>query len=1204
LFQRKTLTEELMILKRLIFVVFAAVLGGWWSPARLEAQTMTTGSVRGVVTNPKNAVVPNAEVLLTNNAKGTIQTVRTSLSGTYQFGLLDPGSYTLTVTYTGFQQQTKIVTVPLGEPVTVDFQLSLQPQGPVRAVGASMLHKENGNVGITLSRLEATQIPDPGNDLTYLAQFSPGTVMNTSGGGTGNFSNYGMPATSNRFSVDGFDEMQPFLNVNYAGATKNMLGTNEIQDVSIVSNGYTGTYGEFAGTGVDYVTESGGNSLHGNATYFWNQRFLNANNFFNNEMDTPRPFDGQNQWQGSVGGPLRKDKVFFYVDTEGLRVLVPSTSTVVMPSPDFQAATITNLGPTMLDEPNVANWYQSSLFSLFNNAPDEVYALDNQPPGSTTDPQTHQTVLTGDGCGSFNENPLFYSTGAEPCAVSFSSSQSSLTTEWMVDSRIDINVNAKDRLAARMQFDGGKQATYTDPISNIFNVSSNQPEKLGQLEWTHDFGPSAANQFLVGTQFYSEVLGRPGPSSTTVSFPTTVVMSDGTFFSTGSQNPCANPPIGNGTPIFIGGENCDLPQGQTTTDFEVSDDFSKVIGGNTIKMGGLFRRLDIGDHDFGALESGLLTIDSINTLYDGGEPGDSLTQSFPQSLDEPIAYYTSGGYIEDDWRFSKTLSLTFAFRMEHDSNPICRHLCFAQLAEPFSDISENETSEVESALEENTPYNDAANNNPSNYPNMVPNAGIKLNQLQALTGFQKILYEPRFSFAWQPFGPASKTVVRGGAGIFYNLFPPQIADYMAENAPLDATFTFTNDYFVPNAAAGGGPNIFNDVAEANAAFQNGFYSNYTEQQIAANSNGTFGPGISLPSLFTTESTTRMPQYQKWSLELQHQFGPTTSVTLSYVGNHGVHEPVIDTSANAYLIGDLTDITAAPDPRFGEVTVLYSGGNSNYNGGTISVAHHMNGLWGAGVIQGSYTYSRALDEVSNGGFATFSPTSLLNPQDPINTQGSYGPADYDVPQEGNVNAVWDLPLRQMLGKRGSSALLDGWQLSGTFIAHSGFPYSVIDSTQSEALQSTNNYYGELLPTFTGGATSCEMTPYGPGCLAPPGTAIPQGCTAQNAAACEFSPNTTFPGGERNMFRGPIFMNFDAALMKQTRLSFWEGARLGIGVQVYNVLNHPNFGQPVNNWGSSDFGEILNTVSSPTSIYGSFLGGDGSPRLIQFKAQFTF
>lgn len=1186
-----------MILKRLIFVVFAALLGACWNPAGLEAQTMTTGSVRGVVINPKNAIVVNAEVMLTNNAKGTIQTTKTSLSGTYQFGLLDPGSYTLTVTYTGFQQQTKIVTVPLGEPVTVDFQLSVQPQGPVRTQTASMLHKENGNAGITLSRLQATQIPNPGNDLTYLAQFSPGTVMNTTGAGTGNFSNYGMPATSNRFSIDGFVEMNPLTNVNYAGPTGNLLGTNGVQDASIVSNSYTGASSEFAGAGVDYITESGSNALHGSATYFWNQRLLNANDFFNNAAGEPRPFDGQNQWQGSIGGPLKKDKVFFYVNTEGLRVLLPSTATVVIPSQDFQNETITNLQQEGLS--TVANWYQSGLFSLVNGAPDIQYELDNQPTGLTTIPGTQQEVRTGDGCGTFNENPAFFGNngGLEPCSESFVSSQTALTTEWMVDSRIDVNVNAKDRLSARYQRDGGTQATYTDPIASQFDVRSNQPEELGQLEWTHNFGPSAANQFLVGTQWYSDILQPVAQSlSTSESFPMTIAMADQSFFSTAGPNPCANPPIGNGSPIFIGGQNCDRPQGQASTDLEVSDDFSKVIGSNTIKMGGQFRRLDISDHDFGQLQGGLVTVNDLNSFYMGGAPADSLVQSFPQSLAQPIAYYTSGGYIEDDWRYSRTLSLTFAMRLEHDSNPICRNLCFASLAQTFSNIVGEDTNQ---ATLENVPYDNTFGSSTT-----AENDGIKINQEKALPGFQKMLYEPRISFAWQPFGPLSKTVVRGGVGIFYSLIPPQVVDYLAQNPPFDATFTSTNDFIVPIASAQGTANLFTDAQQANTAFQQGFYSGLNVNQIKANSSAF---ATSLPGIFTAEQQTKMPQYQKWSLELQHEFGRATSVTLSYVGNHGIHEPVLDNSANAFGIGDLSNIPLAPDPRFSEVTVLYSGGNSNYNGGTLSVTHRLSGRLGTGIIQGSYTYSRALDEVSNGGFSAFSPTSLLNPQDPIDTGGSYGPADYDVPHEGNVNGVWELPLRRLFGTHGSPALIDGWQLSGTFIARSGFPYSVIDGQESLAAQSSNNYYAQLLPLFTGGPTSCQVNgTYGPLCLAVPNTltcpAVPT--VTSNSAACEFAATGTFQDGERNMFRGPKFVNFDAALMKQTRLPFWEGARLGIGVQVYNVLNHPNFGLPVNDVSSPNFGQILNTVSSPTSIFGSFLGGDGSPRLLQLKAEFSF
>lgn len=1169
-----------MSFRRWMLVAVALLLGFFGRSARVAAQTMTTGSVQGTVTNPKNAVVPNATVALTDNAKGTVQTTTTNLSGNYQFGLLDPGSYTIRVTAPTFQPSTKVVTVPLGEPVHVDFQLSTQPQKGVIRQTASQLGTQNGNLGITLSRLQARDIPNPGNDMTYLAQFSPGTVMNTAGG-TGNFSNYGMPATSNRFRVDGMDEMDPFVGVNYAGATNLMLGANEVQEVSIVSNGYSGNYGEFAGESVDYLTSSGQNAVHGNANYFWNQRFLNANSFFNNAAALPRPFDGQNQWQGSLGGPLRRNKAFFFINTEGLRVLVPSTATVIFPSPQFQAATAANLEgnePTStanVFRPDVSTFYSSQLFSLLNNAPQAITSLDNQPPGITT--VNGIQTNTGDGCGNFNLDSQFFGSGALPCSKSFTSSQANLSTEWLVAFRFDVNVTPSNRVFFRYQMDRGNQVAYSDPISSQFNVRSSQPEKQAQLEWTHSFGASAANQFVLGGQTFKDVFLPPPPSFTQVNFPTTIALADGSFFSTAGPNPCVNPPLGAGLDILVGGQTCDLPRGRNTADFQVSDDFTVTSGINTVKLGGFFRRLDVSDHDFGALKTGLLVINSINDFFTGGVSGDSLTQSFPQSLNQPIAYYTSGGYFEDDFRYSKTLSFQLAFRVEHDSNPICRHLCFAKLAGQFNIIAnganQNQLAQI--------PYNQA----------------IQTNQLQALPlGVQNILYEPRFSFAWQPFGVSGKTVLRGGVGVFHDLFPPQIVDDFAQNPPLNATFVTRNDFIVP-ASSAQGPSIFVDSASTNSAFQTGFLTGENFPTILANS-----PGFTPPSIFTTESKLKRPVYYKWDLELQRQFGDATLVSLSYVGNHGVHEPVNDNSMNAFGFASLP--SNAPDPRFGGVTMLFAGGYSHYNGGTLAVSHRMSGFLGTGVIQGSYTYSHLLDVSSNGGFSPFSTTSLLNPQDPANFVGSYGNSDYDVRHSGNVNAVWELPLRRWVGKTTTSYLLDGWQLSGTLFARSGLPYSVVDGALSQTLAANNNYFGQVLPAFLGGPQSCDTSI--PSCFLPLTAPIPQNCFALDAAACQFNVGgeSAFTTRMRNVFRGPRFFNADVALMKSTALPFWEGARLGLGVQVYNVLNHPNFGLPVNNAASLDFGQILNTVSSPTSIFGSFLGADSSPRLIQLKATLTF
>jgi len=1149
-----------MSLKRLISVVFALLLALTCSSARLVAQTMTTGGIAGVVTNPKNVVVPNALVTLTSNAKGTTQTATTTSAGTYQFGLLDPGSYTVTVAMTGFQPITKNVTIPLGQPVMVDFQLSVKPQLGAQNVTPSLLQTSNGNLDVTLTHRQVSQIPNPGNDMTYLAQLAPGTVMNTQGG-TGNFSNYGMPATSNLFRIDGMDDNEPFVNINNSGATRLLLGTNEIQEVSIVSNGYIGSFGEFAGATINYVTNSGGNTFHGDANYLWNSRILNANDFFNNAAGNPRPFDTAHQWSASLGGPIEKNKLFFFFNTEGLRVLNPTSPLVVLPSPQFQNATITNL--QTLGRQDVANFYQSSIFNTVDNAPNSTSALDNQFPGQFTN-SNNQVIPTGDGCGAFDLNPTFYGPGAQPCALGFRGTASNLSHDMQFTGRLDFNPGPNDRVFFRYQRDTGTQATYTDPINSAFNVQSSQPQAQGQLEWAHSFGSSVVNQFLAAAQHYSAIFSNQNLSTALSTFPTTLALADGTFFNTAGPNPCAVPPVGQGFPVLLGGRDCVNPQGRSATQLQVSDDLSKTFGSQTIRVGGQFRRVNVSDHNFGLYQSGLLVVNTINDFYNGGATGDTLTQSFPQSLDQPIAYFTAGGYLEDDVRWSKTLSFTFALRLEHDSNPICRHLCFARMTAPFDQI--------------------ANGNNQTQLSNIPYNQAISVNQLQAFPAFQNILYQPRFSFAWQPFGTGGKTVVRGGAGLFYNVFPMSVVDNFAQNPPNDATFVSTNDYIIPAASSQNGPSIFADSTATNTAFQTGFVTGETLAQIQANV-----PGFKPPNVFTSEALTKIPEYQKWDLEIQRQLGDATSVSISYVGNHGVHEPVVDNSVNAFGFGSLP--AQALDPRFTGVTVLYSGGSSKYAGGTVTLIHRLSGAWGTGIVQASYTYSHASDEVSNGGFFPFSSISLLNPQDPFNTQGNYGPADYDARHSVNANYVWDLPIRRFVGKRFSSRLTDGWELSGTVFARSGFPYSVVDGTASSTLATNNNYFSQIIPQFLGGPDTCHVTSSGPSCF---------------SSSTEFNVGAEpgFTTGQRNIFRGPRYIDMDAALMKFTRIPGWESASLGIGVQAFNVFNHPNFGLPVNNAASPNFGLIQSTVGSPTSILGSLLGANSSARVLQLKAQFTF
>jgi hypothetical protein len=205
-----------------------------------------------------------------------------------------------------------------------------------------LLQTDNADVSTSFSQTQISQVPNPGNDLSYIAQTAPGVIQNTQGG-NGNFSAYGLPATSNLFTLNGQNENDPFLNLNNSGATNLLLGNNDVEQATVVTNGYSGEYGTLAGANVNYVTKSGGNNFHGNALYWWNGDVLNANSYFNNQSGTPRPFVNANQWAASIGGPIKKDKTFFFLDTEGLRFVLPTSLNVRIPSAQFASATLANL---------------------------------------------------------------------------------------------------------------------------------------------------------------------------------------------------------------------------------------------------------------------------------------------------------------------------------------------------------------------------------------------------------------------------------------------------------------------------------------------------------------------------------------------------------------------------------------------------------------------------------------------------------------------------------------------------------------------------------------------------------------------------------------------------------------------------------------------------------------------------------------------
>jgi hypothetical protein len=279
---------------RLLLFLCSAVLLLLPCSHNLIAQTTTSGGLTGIVSDPSRAVVPDANVEIRDNTKGTAQATKTDADGEYAFFFVAPGSYTLTVSHLGFREESQKINVLLGPAGTRNVTLRIAGTSATIKVTdeVPLLQAENGDVSTTVSRQQITEVPNPGNDLTYIAQTAPGAIMNTDtigGGYSGNVSILGMPGTSNLFTINGINNNNIFANVNNSGVTGMMLGTNEVQEATIVSDGYSGQFGGAAGSSINYLTKSGDNSMHGNLLYYWNGSALNANDWFSNAQGSPKP---------------------------------------------------------------------------------------------------------------------------------------------------------------------------------------------------------------------------------------------------------------------------------------------------------------------------------------------------------------------------------------------------------------------------------------------------------------------------------------------------------------------------------------------------------------------------------------------------------------------------------------------------------------------------------------------------------------------------------------------------------------------------------------------------------------------------------------------------------------------------------------------------------------------------------------------------
>jgi hypothetical protein len=622
------------------------------SHAFLLAQGETTSAIVGSVSDPLGAAIPGANVTVINVENGLKRSAKTDDAGRFSFPQLKPGVYSVRADADRFEaQQNNSLTAGLGQKETIDFKLNIASQNATVQVQdqAPLISPENPNTSTTLTARALEDLPNPGGDMTYPVQFAAGALINTAGsgndfvGGTNGYGNVqfnGLPSLSNGYIVDGLETNDPLTNLNSGLSTNLVLGLNSIAEVTVNTVSYAVDLGRYGASQVNYVTKSGTNRFHGNLYELWNGSKLNAADFFTDA--TPgnhKPRSTVNHFGGSLGGPIVHDKLFFFFDSEWVRIALPIVSATTVPTPAFQNYVLEQVAPEL------APFYRK-LFALYGN--------------------TAGTQLPILGCP-FNSDGSVSSDG-NGCANRQSISHSSDDREQVQTVRIDDNIDTRNMAWFRFQADTGLQAAYTDPINPIFNAISPQPLYSFASGYTHVFSAHLVNYFNPAFSWYESLFGPLDLEKTLAAFP--IVL----------EGSGANAPF---TPL--GGLDNTWVQGRRATRFFINDNLAWTLGSHELRFGTNSRIFRLNDYDFGEGTVPLVTYTNLQQFIHG--IASTATETFPLADSQPYNFLNLDFYAQDTWKVTRTLTWTFGIRDTYNSNPLNPHDAIARLAGSFNSIS-------------------------------------------------------------------------------------------------------------------------------------------------------------------------------------------------------------------------------------------------------------------------------------------------------------------------------------------------------------------------------------------------------------------------------------------------------------------------------------------------------------------------------------
>jgi hypothetical protein len=1130
------------------------------SPQTIFAQGETTSAIAGLVADESGSGIPEATVTLMSEENGQTRNLKTDDAGRFAFPQLKPGTYAVAVSAAQFQSQRQsAVTAALGRTQTVNFTLRIQSirQDVTVTSEAAPLNTQNPNTSTTLSARALEDLPNPGGDLTYPLQFAAGALINTAGssndfvGGTNGFGNVefnGLPALANGFIVDGLESNDPLTNLNSGLSTNLVLGLNSIAEVTVNTLSYAVDQGRYGASQVNYVTKSGTNQFHGNLYELWNGARLNAADFFTNATPgNQKPRSTVNHFGGSLGGPIRRNKLFFFFDSEWMRIALPIVSTVTAPTPQLESYILQQLpvggrdvltGATYPAQPQLIPFYRQ-MFSLYNSTSGVPVPVLGCPLGNN-----------GDGC-----------------AVRRSVSQSSADHEQVQTARVDYNIDSNNMAWFRFQADTGLQAVYTDPINSLFNAISPQPLYSFASGFTHVFSSRLVNYFNPAFSWYESLFGPANLEKTLAAFP--IVL----------QGAGGSAPF---TPL--GGLDNSWIQGRRATRFFINDNLAWSAGAHELRFGTNTRIFRLNDFDFGEGTTPTVAYTDLPQFIYG--IASTATTTFPVADSQPFNFLNVDLYAQDTWKVTSKLTWTFGVRATHNSNPLNPHLAVARLPGSFNSISHDVNQPLSALIQ--THVGNLFDSTPAAIwqprtalawevrPGTVVRTGFGLfSDLLPGSIADLIAVNPPYVNTFR--GGLLGTV--GGIGI-----APGVP-----GSAVDATVAANQSFL--NGFAAGELSCASPQASPTACLP--------PVSITAIPDGKLRAPYFMQWSFALEH-----QFGA-STDVRAQYVGTRAVDQPYTTQVNGYQTVCAGCFAPFAYG------APPDPRFGTVTQLSTGANSHYNGLQLTaekrlshgVQVQINDTWSRCIDTVS---NGGFLPFSSNGILSPIPGDLARDRGPCdydireNLTANYV---YQLPWKVR-NAVLARAVNGWQAS-GTAFFHSGVPFSVLSAPYSANGNGIVNGSGPQfasVVPGVPLYAHGSIPGVTQPGTIQWLNPDAFVSAVDPSTGA---CTGGD------SPQTCqFGNLGRNALRGPDFVWSDLYLTKWFPLSEHVKLRIDAQFfNVFNHPNFslPSnviAGIPGNRSTQTGFGALTGTTSPPTGLLGVGLGGDSSPRMIAFQARIEF